>query len=318
MIKYRFLSIFAGLGIAAACVVPTNANAAPVMDMSDIIGSAAMGSAIEYAADQKNYETQPQKKSQQYRPQPQTVPSGDFTYKISMQRRRANYDSFIQKSMATNPVAGEEMRGALSGRDVIAMASPVLQNKFGLRINNVSDAYAFWMILAWQAANNQNFELTKSHFDGVKAQVAQSMGNIDGVRTANDEVKQDMAESLWTYGIMINEVLEQIKSDPAKQKQLARSVMANTKSEMSVDLSTLTLTDQGFVPRKSGKRGDAGEAMEGAEPGQQGAGQMASAAPSPSSGGMDGADIALLIAAVSAGAGGIFMIGKGISNQRQG
>jgi hypothetical protein len=177
----------------------------------------------------------------------------NLTYKISMQRRQANYDSFIKKSMAANKVAGAEIQAALGGRDVIAMAQPVLRDRLGLRIDNVGDAYAMWLLLAWQAANLDDRNLTRAQVSSAKILVSNSMSNVAAMQSATDEVKQNMAESLWTYGIILNEAMAEIKNDPAKRSQLASSVLANTKREMGVDLSAFTLTDQGFVLRKSGK-----------------------------------------------------------------
>jgi hypothetical protein len=37
---------------------------------------------------------------------------------------------------------------------------------------------------------------------------------------------------------------------PVARKKLAASVLANTKSEMDIDLSSITLTEEGFVSRK--------------------------------------------------------------------
>jgi hypothetical protein len=318
MNKFRIFVAVAALGLSAT--VPAVSHAAPVIDMSDVIGSAAMGSAIEYAARQgssDNGQSGSQKQNQKYRPQSQSIAPANLTYKVSMQRRKANFESFIQKSMAANPVAGAEVRNALSGKDIIAMASPVLGNRFGLQINRVNDAYAFWMVMAWGASNNVDGEPTRQQFDAVKSQVSNTMNTLPNMQNATDIVKQNFAEALWVQGIFLNEAMGQIQNDPAAQRKLAASVMASSKREMNVDFSTITLTDSGFVPRKGGKRGDAGEAVDGALPGDAGAGQLASAsaAPTPSSG-MGGGDIALLVAAVSAGAGGIFMIGKGIAQSR--
>jgi hypothetical protein len=216
--------------------------------------------------------------------------------------------------MAVNAVAGAEIRDALSGKDVIAMATPVLRDRFGLQINRANDAYAFWMIMAWGASNNIDGEPTREQFDAVKSQVSSTMNNMPNMLNATDIVKQNFAEALWVQGIILNEAMGQIQNDPAAQRKLAAAVMANSKREMNIDFSNITLTDQGFVSRK-GKRSDAGEAIDAAVPA---VGAQVASATDASGSGLGGADIAMLVAAVGAGAGGLFMIGKGISNQRQG
>ncbi len=304
------------IGITVALAMSGSALAQDFsMPMNNpVLDNVEFGRQIKSIVDQGQGQQQSQ---QQYSPQSQSVSPANLTYKISMQRRQANYDSFVKKSMAANRVAGEEMRGMFAKGDPIQMVGGTLQSKFGMRVDNVSDTYAMWMIAAWWVANNQDGELNRSTFTAVKAQVANGMLSTSGMATATDEVKQNMAESLLIFAIMLDSTAEAITNDPAKRKQLAASVMAKTKQEMGIDLSTITLTDQGFVPRRGGKRGDAGEAIDAADPVAQ-AGQLASA--NDASGGIGGfgaGDAALLIAAVSAGAGGLFMIGKGL-RQRQG
>jgi hypothetical protein len=249
--------------------------------------------------------------------QSSTISPATLNYKISMQRRKANYESFIKKSYAQSPAAGQEVEGLLRKVDPIQKVSADLQRVFGMRVDNVADAYALWMTGAWLAVNNPDVDLTRTEFQAVRAQIANAFAVTSGMSEANDEIKQNMAESLILNILIIDSTIDGLKNDPAKRAQVQASVYANAKRDMGVDLKAISLTDNGFVPRKSGKRGDAGEALDGALPGDAGAGQLASAsaAPAPASG-MGGGDIALLIAAVSAGAGGIFMIGKGIAQSR--
>jgi hypothetical protein len=318
MNKFRIFVAVAALGLSAT--VPAVSHAAPVIDMSDVIGSAAMGSAIEYAARQgssDNGQSGSQKQNQKYRPQSQSIAPINLNYQISMQRRKANYKSFVEKSRKMNAAVANDLQKMFNSGDPIQIASGPLNRKFGVQVNNTADAYALWMIAAWWVANGESGDMSRQQFSAVRTQVSGGMMSVADMSTATDEVKQNFAESLIINALLLDAADEQSKNDPRARSQLAAAVMANAKRDMNIDLSTITLTDQGFVPRKSGKRGDAGEAVDNALPGDAGAGQLASASatPAPSSG-MGGGDIALLIAAVSAGAGGIFMIGKGIAQSR--
>jgi hypothetical protein len=257
--------------------------------------------------------------SQQQKATPYQQQAGTLSFTSSPQRRKANYKEFIQRSKTYSPEgAAQWERLIASGVDPIQQSNSGLQRIYGYQSNNIADAYSIWLASVWMAVYDPDAELNRTQFEGIRNRVRMAFSQDATLMQASDAMKQQFSENLLMNAIIIDGTIKETKSDPNMRKQLQASILKNVKQNMSVDLSTLTLTDQGFVPRKSGKRGDAGEAIEGAEPGTQGSGAMASAAPSPSNSGMDGADIALLIAAVSAGAGGIFMIGKGISNQRQG
>jgi hypothetical protein len=73
----------------------------------------------------------------------------DFT--PSMQRRRANYASFVERSRRADPASAGNLAETLR-TDPITMMTPELA-KFGLRVNNVADAYAVYWVEAWQAVH---------------------------------------------------------------------------------------------------------------------------------------------------------------------
>jgi hypothetical protein len=304
------LSFISASLAATGFIMPASAQ-----DLSSQIAlNEMLGANFENQAGINRDDTMPQ--PEKLTPQKQAANLSSLTYQISMKRRQLNYESFIQKTNAKSAIAGSEIRAALSKGDLIEMARPNLERLYGLRVDNVADAYTLWMASAWAVVSGREESITRTELQSIRKQVISSFLNTPGMINATDEVKQNMAESLWISGFVVNEAGMQVKNDPTAKKKLAASVAANAKREMNVDLSAITLTDQGFVPRKGGKRSDAGDANDAADPAAQSA-QMASATDS-SGAGLGGADIAMLVAAVSAGAGGLFMIGKGISNQRQG
>ncbi len=252
-------------------------------------------------------------------PQKKVTPSSQqaLTYKISLPRRQANYRSFVEKTYEMGKAAGDEVAAVLGkGGDPIRQVEGPLSANFGFRANNVADAYALWMAGAWKTVYDPDTDLTRSQFQAIRAQVANALATTSGMAEASDEVKQNMAESLIIHALLLDGAVNQSSGDPAMRKQLQAAVLRNAKAGMNIDLSAITLTDNGFVPRRGGKRGDAGEAIEGADPAAANERVAEASAPAPADG-YSGRDVALLVAAVSAGAGGLFMIGKGIS-QRQG
>ena len=63
---------------------------------------------------------------------------------------------------------------------------------------------------------------------------------------------------------MIDSHIDAAAGKPTEQAALAKAVNQGAK-KMGLDLTTMDLTEQGFVPR-SGKRSDASDAVEGVKP----------------------------------------------------
>jgi hypothetical protein len=196
---------------------------------------------------------QPQRSSGKVRPQRQGPSSTSLTYRVSMQRRRSNYQSFIQNMRTKGSAASAEFEDAMSKGDLIEMARPNLQKLYGLQTNNVADAYTLWLVASWGAVSDRDENVTRSELQGVRAQVAQLLSGNNGIAAAIDEIKQNMAESLLINGLIINEASLQVKNNPAARKKLAAIVLANTKREISIDLTAITLTDKGFALAGKGK-----------------------------------------------------------------
>jgi hypothetical protein len=234
-------------------------------------------------------------------------------FKPSKQIRQELIRGYIAQTKRGDPAAGAELEKMLATTDVFAIVKNGMA-PFGMTPDNLADAYTAWMINMWSAAHGNLRDSSASQIKAVQKQVLNSLAALPSLYSMNNSDKQRIADELVYYASMISGGAMAFADDPEGMRAYQQDVrkMART---AGFDVDAVVLTENGFVPRKSGKRGDAGEAMEGAEPGTQGSGAMASAAPAPNNG-MDGADIALLIAAVSAGAGGIFMIGKGISQSR--
>jgi len=74
--------------------------------------------------------------------------------KPSLDRRRANFARFIAKAHAQDPQGAASLEKELGASDLIARAEPELA-QYGLRIDNVADAYAIWWLNAWLAVRQR-------------------------------------------------------------------------------------------------------------------------------------------------------------------
>ncbi len=222
----------------------------------------------------------------------------NFVYSASQSRRRANIETFIKKSSTVDPKGAAQMAQLFASTDVIVALGRDLQ-PYGLRTDNVADAYAVYWVQSWQAANGDTNDPSRATMQAVKRQSANALASTPEFSTANDATKQEMAEAMMVQAMLISASVDTYKDDPAMMRKLGAAVRKGAKAS-GLDLDTMTLTDEGFVPAK--KTGAANPA-----PGtpETALAANASAAPAGAS-----PPYLLIAAAGGAGLGGVFLLGR--------
>ncbi len=210
-------------------------------------------------------------------------------------RTRANLAKFVEKTRATDPVGAEKMAALFASTDVIGMIDSEMQQKFGMRADNVADAYAVWWVSAWMGAKGRTDDATPGQMAMVKRQATNALAATPEFTTATDAGKQEIAEAMLVQTMMIQASVDTYKSDLAMLAK-TRAAIAKGAKGMGLDLSTMTLTDQGFVPAKTG----AADPAPGTPEHALAASDSTAAAP----------PYVLIAAAGGAGIGGVLLLGK--------
>jgi hypothetical protein len=167
----------------------------------------------------------------------------DFT--PSMQRRQANYASFVERSRKVDPAGAAGLATNLK-LDPIAMAEPELA-KVGLRVDNVADAYAVYWVEAWQAVHGVSGASSRPTAQAVRDQAARAIGATPAFASATAAQKQEFAESYLVQAVLVGAAKEQAGDDPAKLAQVSAAVEEGARAA-GLDLRAMTLTDEGFRP----------------------------------------------------------------------
>ena len=167
----------------------------------------------------------------------------DFT--PSMQRRQANYASFVERSRKVDPAGAAGLATNLK-LDPIAMAEPELA-KVGLRVDNVADAYAVYWVEAWQAVHGVSGASSRPTAQAVRDQAARAIGATPEFASATAAQKQEFAESYLVQAVLVGAAKEQAGDDPAKLAQVSAAVEKGARAA-GLDLRAMTLTDEGFRP----------------------------------------------------------------------
>jgi hypothetical protein len=242
-----FMRIILGVSVASAIFASTPA-AAQMPINNPVLDTIEFGRQIKSITDQG----QPKQDNNPVS-EPVYNTASTFNYQVSLQRRQGNYREFIEKSRMSDAAKATQAAALLKQGDIIETARGYLNQKYGLKIDNIADAYTMWKIAAWVSANQSDITITRTLVASVQRQVYAEFSGAASLVDAPDDFKQFFAENLWLNAFLINENNRLAGNDPAARNRLAQAVMRSSKMEKGIDLSTITLTDAGFVPRKSGK-----------------------------------------------------------------
>jgi hypothetical protein len=138
----------------------------------------------------------------------------------------------------------------------------------------------------------------KWRWSSVKRQAANALAATPQFASASDAGKQELAEALLVQAALIGDTIDTYNSDPAMLAKARASIKQGAKA-MGLDLSTMTLTDEGFVPARKTGATDANPTAPDA--------QLANATPATNG---NNPPYLLMAAAGGAGIGGVFLLGK--------
>jgi hypothetical protein len=158
--------------------------------------------------------------------QPNPEPSrstANLNYVASRSRRIENLANFVDRLRAADPVGAAELAKLFASTDIIEAAASGLA-QYGLRTDNVADAYTVWWINSWQAAHGDTSDASRAKAQAVKRQVTSVLLTIPAMQRMNDAAKQEMAESMIVQAMLFSNFVETFKSDPAKLQQLGAAV----------------------------------------------------------------------------------------------
>jgi hypothetical protein len=218
------------------------------------------------------------------------------SYRPSKALTKKHLAQFVAKSRASDPAMAEKMEQLFASQDVIKYIGEGI-SPFGLRTDDVADAYAVYWMTAWQAANRDVSDFTYEQSQAVKQQAANALLATSAFVQTTDAIKQEMAEAYLVQAALIQAAVDNGKTDNALAAGLAKAVRQGAKAS-GLELDKMTLTEDGFVPKKGRRGADASGAVGDEEV------KQASAA---------GSDNTLQYGLMAAlGLGAAFMIGKGM------
>lgn len=165
-------------------------------------------------------------------------------YTPSPARRRANMARFVSKLRSGDPQGAAALEQLTASTDLIETIGTELV-RYGLRVDDVADAYAVWWVAAWQGWAGDTIDPTRAQLSAVRAQAARVISTTPMFAGANETARQELAESLLVQAALIDAATEQLKTDPTTKPQL-RQAMDQAGRSMGLDFTTMRLTTSGF------------------------------------------------------------------------
>jgi hypothetical protein len=228
------------------------------------------------------------------------VPIIKLNYKPSQANQKRNLANFVAKTRAVDPQAAAELERLFTS-DLMRQIDIGMRG-LGLSSSNVADAYALYWTSAWLGSRGRDDDLPAEQMIAVRDQAARALLSTPTFTTASDLQKQEFADSLLVQSALIAGHVNGGKQDPALMPKVKAAIAQGAKA-MGLDLYTMTLTPNGFVPAKKGS------AVEDAIPGEDAQALASKTQPD------DTLNYALIAAAGGAGLGGMFLLGKAMGRK---
>lgn len=224
-------------------------------------------------------------------------------YTTSLAVRKKNLANFVEKTRQTDPNGADELAQTFSKIDVIDTVGKGIA-QYGLRTDNLGDAYAVYWANAWLGSRGRSDDFDKTQILAVRDQAANALVATPAVLSASNAQKQEMAEALLVQAALIGSAVESAKSDAGLMSKVKAAIAQGAKG-MGIDLYSMTLSDKGFIPAKRGSNLDQSDI-----PSALNDESLASNTPTDSA-----PNYALIAAAGGAGLGGIFLLGKAMGRK---
>jgi hypothetical protein len=168
-------------------------------------------------------------------------------YTSQRSRTIANQAAIVNHARATDSAAADQLQQVLATSDVIGAVSGVMSS-YGLNANDVSHAYAIYLLTYWSLANKYYEKPSERSVQAVARQSKEIFATNAEFGAMDNSAKQKAAEEFIIFAAILDAVLDQAKSNPALESQMVRAAIQKSRAS-GLGLDAIALTDEGFVPK---------------------------------------------------------------------
>ena len=165
-------------------------------------------------------------------------------YRPSLAARQRNMEAFVARIEAADPASAASLRRDMAKGDLIVRATPVLK-AIGADPNNVADAMAMYLVVAWHGARGDDKE-TKAEFRGVRGQLARAVAGNPAMARVTDAVKQQTAETMILNALLTDASVTDAMKNPERLAGVRTTVAQSARRTFGFDVTRLRLGANGF------------------------------------------------------------------------
>ena len=178
-----------------------------------------------------------------------------LAFQPSSARTSRNLASLVQRIRKADAVEADNLERLFAAQPDLVQQIGTVMRQYGLDPHNVADCYALWWLSAWHVANQRHDTPSKATFASVRDQARRAFAAASDFAGTGDADKQQYAEALMLQATVLNSALEQAKDQPQVLARLAQAAKRGAQAS-GLDLTTMTLTEEGFVPREGADASD--------------------------------------------------------------
>lgn len=168
-------------------------------------------------------------------------------YTPSLERRQANLSQLAEQRQVKHLEGAAQLEELLSSTEVIEAVQQTIE-PFGLKVNNIADAYTLWWITAWQASEGKLLHVDKPTAQAVKQQAMVIWLANPKLTQATEASKQEIAEALLIQALLTQAAMSRAGADPISQSAVKEAVRQGAAAS-GLALEQMELTSEGFVVR---------------------------------------------------------------------
>jgi hypothetical protein len=177
------------------------------------------------------------------------APRASFAFTPSRSRTKANIGNFVART--PNPAARAELEQMFAAQPGLMDDLAAGARANGFDPHNVADAYALWWMNAWDASEKRDSKPDAATVAAVRQQVYAAFAATPGFAATSDAERQEYAEALLLQAALLASAFEQNRNNPEMLELLAEATRKGAKASYGIDLQSMILTRNGFVPREA-------------------------------------------------------------------
>ena len=184
----------------------------------------------------------------------QPVSGSALLFSFSAERSSENQALFVERFRQANPPAAGMLENIYATTDVPRQLGGFMR-QVGLNDRNVADVYALWWVSSWLVANSRHDLPSRATFSAVSEQAQFAFANTADYAEMDDAQRQRYAEALMMHTTLLTLALDEVRGDREGERQLA-AMAERSAAEDGIDLRSMNLTEEGFVPREGADASD--------------------------------------------------------------